>query len=401
MTGLGRTSVVLDSEGEWPDDHVLAVDTDSRHRDPELAAARVAGATRRARRLGARVVKKLDSTLRGHVAVELRAMTEAVDERGPAGRGPGVPGHPADHPRRRRARRRRAAGRARQRRRRGRAARRWRSSSHDLPQGDRLAARMAQAHADGFAAVVVDAETDEDLAAVVAAADELAAEAAVQVLLAGSGGLTRPMAGTARPPHEDGPASRGPTLVVVGSYSARSRAQRSRLVEAGVTPLLLADGQRLRPALHDGPVVLSPDPEAPVVRADATAVAQRIAETVAGVLDDVGTLVLTGGETARAVLTAAGVSRLVVAGELEPGVVRAHVPELDLDVITKAGAFGDPDALLHCLPSYSAPAPRKEPHEPSSCRDHDGRRRRRRTRDRRQGARRTEGLRRLSPAGHR
>ena len=74
-------------------------------------------------------------------------------------------------------------------------------------------------------------------------------------------------------------------------------------------------------------------------------------------LDDVGTLVLTGGETARAVLTTAGVSRLVVTGELEPGVVRAHVPELDLDVVTKAGAFGDPDALVRCLPSYPALVP--------------------------------------------
>src|ERR1700710_2680818 len=80
MTGLGRTSVVLDAEGEWPDDDVLAVDTDSRHRDPELAAARGAEATRRGGGLGARVVKKIDSTLRGHVAAELRAMSEAIDE---------------------------------------------------------------------------------------------------------------------------------------------------------------------------------------------------------------------------------------------------------------------------------------------------------------------------------
>jgi D-threonate/D-erythronate kinase len=225
-----------------------------------------------------------------------------------------------------------------------------------LPQGGPLAARMAQAHADGFAAVVVDAETDEDLAAVVAAADELADEVAVQTLLAGSGGLTRPLAGAARPPHEEGSGSRGPTLVVVGSYSAPSRAQRSRLVEAGVTPLLLGDASRLRAALSEGPVVLSPDPSTPVVRADATAVAQQIAETVAGVVDDIDTLVLTGGETARAVLTAAGVTRLVVAGEVEPGVVHSHVPELDLHVVTKAGAFGDPDTLVRCLPSYSTPA---------------------------------------------
>jgi 4-hydroxythreonine-4-phosphate dehydrogenase len=67
LTRLGLTSVVLEAEGEWPDDDVLAVDTDIRHRDPLPAAARVAETTRRARGLGARVVKKVDSTLRGHV----------------------------------------------------------------------------------------------------------------------------------------------------------------------------------------------------------------------------------------------------------------------------------------------------------------------------------------------
>ena len=273
LTGLGRTSVVLDAEGEWPDDEVLAVDTDSRHRDPELAAARVAEATRRARRLGARVVKKIDSTLRGHVAAELRAMSEAVDERlllvvapaFPATRrttrggvvhvdGERLTAHGSDGD---------VVALL------GRGGLR----AMHLPQGDRLAAQLAQAHADGFAAVVVDAETDEDLAAVVSAADD----ADVPVLLAGSGGLTRPLAGSSRPPRHDGAGSRGSTLVVVGSYSATSRAQRSRLVESGVTPLLLAEESRLRAALHDGPVVLSPDPDAPVVRGDAAKVAERIA----------------------------------------------------------------------------------------------------------------------------
>lgn len=352
LTGRGSTSVVLDAEAPWPQDTVLAVDTDSRHCDARIAGQRVLAVAERAGRLGARVVKKIDSTLRGNVAAELRAMTEAVGEQVLLVVAPAFPAilrttrggvvhldgerlaaHGSDGD---------VVALL------GRGGLRARH----LPQGDLLAARMAQAHAEGFAAVVVDAETDEDLAAVVSAADEMTEKA----LLVGSGGLTRPLAGTARPRHEEVTGPRGSTLVVVGSYSAPSRAQRSRLVEAGVTPLLPADRPRLRAALDHGPVVLSPDPEAPVVRAEAAVVAQRMADTVAGVLDDVGTLVLTGGETARAVLTAAGVSRLVVVGELEPGVVHAHVPELDLDVVTKAGAFGDPDALLRCLPSYFAPA---------------------------------------------
>ena len=350
LTRLGRTSVLLDADSEWPDDDVLAVDTDSRHRDPVLAAARAAEATRRARRLGAQVVKKVDSTLRGHVAAELRAMTEVYGEQVLLVVAPAFPAtsrttrggvvhvdgerlaaHGSDGD---------VVALL------GRGGLR---ATHLAP-GERLAERLEQAHADGFAAVVVDAETDGDLVAVVSAAGEVT----VPVLLVGSGGLTRPMAGEADPAPI--PSSRaGPTLVVVGSYSAASRTQRARLVEAGATPVLPGDAQRLRAALHAGPVVLSPDPEAPVVRADAERVARQIADTVAGVLDDIGTLVATGGETARAVLTEADVSRLVVTGELEPGVVRSHVPGLDLDVVTKAGGFGDPDTLLRCLPSYPAP----------------------------------------------
>jgi uncharacterized protein YgbK (DUF1537 family) len=350
LTGLGRTSVLLDAESEWPDDDVLAVDTDSRHRDPGLAAARAAEATRRARLLGAQVVKKVDSTLRGHVATELRAMTDVYDERVLLVVAPAFPATSrttrdgvvhvdgerlAAH-----------------------------GSDGDLvallgrgglrtarvTQGDRLAARLDRAHADGFAAVVVDAETVDDLAAVVEAVREVTAP----VLLVGSGGLTRPMAGATEPPaSRSSPA--GPTLVVVGSYSAASRTQRERLVEAGVAPVLPGDPHQLRAALRAGPVVLAPDPQAPVVRSDAERVARSMAGSVADVLDEVGTLVATGGETARAVLTEAGVTRLVVTGELEPGVVRSHVPGLDLDVVTKAGGFGDPDTLLRCLPPYPAP----------------------------------------------
>jgi 4-hydroxythreonine-4-phosphate dehydrogenase len=66
-------------------------------------------------------------------------------------------------------------------------------------------------------------------------------------------------------------------------------------------------------------------------------------------LAGVGTLVVTGGETARAVLMAAGVDQLVVRGELEPGVVWSTVSGRALSVMTKAGAFGDPGVLVRCI----------------------------------------------------
>ena len=356
----GRTSVVLDAAGEWPDDPVLAVDTDSRHRDAGLAAQRVAAVTERALGLDARLVKKIDSTLRGHVAVELRAVAEATARSGnrallvvaPAFPGTGrttrdgvvhvdgrrLSAHGSDGD----VLRLLAAG----------GLRADRVGLDDLESG-RLPGALAQAYAGDLDAVVVDGETDAHLEAVVSASGQ----GDTPVVLAGSGGLTRPLAGSAVGV-EPSPLRAGSTLVVVGSYSQASRDQRQRLVEHGVSAVVLADpagtADRVRRALHDGPVVLSPDPAAPVVRAEAPAVARALAEATAGVLDKVGTLVVTGGETARAVLMLAGVDHLRIAGEIEPGVVRGHVPRLHLDLVTKAGAFGDRDALLRCLPEPSA-----------------------------------------------
>ncbi len=352
----GRTSVVLDATGDWPDHPVLAVDTDSRHLGPEEAAKRVAEATGRALELDAQLVKKVDSTLRGNLAVELRAMAEAVARRGtrvllviaPAFPGTGrttrdgvvhVDGRPlAAHGSDGDVVQLLVGG----------GLRTGRIGLQDVRAG-RLSDRLAAAYAEGLDAVVVDGETDDDLEAVVADSRR----GRTPVLLVGSGGLTRPLAG---PSVADQPPAlgTGPTLVVVGSYAEASRAQRERLVERGVSVVVLdepaATAERVRRSLRTGPVVLSPDPAAPVVRSEAPAVARALAEATTAVLGDVGTLVATGGETARAVLARAGVDHLEVTGELEPGVVLARVPHLDLELVTKAGAFGDPDTLLRCLP---------------------------------------------------
>jgi uncharacterized protein YgbK (DUF1537 family) len=60
-------------------------------------------------------------------------------------------------------------------------------------------------------------------------------------------------------------------------------------------------------------------------------------------------LVLVGGETARAVLTAMGVTRFRLVDEIERGVPRAVLEgPPPRPVVTKAGAFGDRDTLLRC-----------------------------------------------------
>ena len=63
-----------------------------------------------------------------------------------------------------------------------------------------------------------------------------------------------------------------------------------------------------------------------------------------------GALVATGGETAHSVLEAWGIACLRLVGEIETGVPVSVTEGWNrrLTVLTKAGAFGTPETLLHC-----------------------------------------------------
>ncbi|MGN6742194.1 MAG: nucleotide-binding domain containing protein, partial [Amnibacterium sp.] len=93
-------------------------------------------------------------------------------------------------------------------------------------------------------------------------------------------------------------------------------------------------------------VVLTPDPALPVDPRAAAATAAALGALASALASDFGALVLTGGETARAVLDALGVGRLDVVRELEPGVVLSRAPGLPVLLVTKAGAFGDAGSLV-------------------------------------------------------
>jgi uncharacterized protein YgbK (DUF1537 family) len=72
---------------------------------------------------------------------------------------------------------------------------------------------------------------------------------------------------------------------------------------------------------------------------------------VAAVHNQVGALVVSGGETARSVLDRLGIVNLQLHGELESGVAisSAILDKLrPLTIITKAGDFGRKDTLLNC-----------------------------------------------------
>ena len=62
-----------------------------------------------------------------------------------------------------------------------------------------------------------------------------------------------------------------------------------------------------------------------------------------------GGMFLTGGETARALLNAAGAAGIRLRGEVEAGVPLGTAEGWqDLPVITKAGAFGNAGTLVRC-----------------------------------------------------
>jgi D-threonate/D-erythronate kinase len=78
--------------------------------------------------------------------------------------------------------------------------------------------------------------------------------------------------------------------------------------------------------------------------------ASALAELLQPFAGRVGALVATGGDTARAILRAWGISALQIMGEVEPGLPYSMAAEWrrPLPVLTKAGAFGKPESLLHC-----------------------------------------------------
>ncbi|GAB3569359.1 four-carbon acid sugar kinase family protein [Amycolatopsis endophytica] len=359
---FAEVSVMLDITGVLPGAEVIAVDTDSRHRSPEFAGRAVTAAVRAAVAAGIPLYKKIDSTLRGNIAVEIGAALHELSATAllaPAfpdmGRtvtggvlrvGGIVRGDVRD----------RFAGSG------------LRTALIPLEVVRRGQSEVVSAYRSAEADVVcADAVTEADLEVLHAAGAALGPDA----LLVGSAGLTRVAArarGFAGPLSV--PASTGSVLTVLGSYSTLAREQRAALTASGkVTTVTIAapfgPGEQSRAAAElsaaDGDVLLAPDPHAPVERAHAREVASALAAVAAAHVSQRRTtlagLILTGGETARAVLLAAGVRGFAVHGEIAPGVVHSTIPALGgLPLITKAGAFGAPDTLERARRTLHAPA---------------------------------------------
>ncbi len=289
---------------------VVAIDADTRGLDE-------GGARRRIERLVARlpagqpVFKKIDSLLRGHIAAELAVLRDWFPDRLMVV----APAFPAN----------------------GRTTRRGvqhldgrpllqhgRALGDGAATSDQLARvllphrsrRVAPERLDRSLVGVVtcDAETDEDLDRLVAALADRAAD----VIWVGSGGLSAALARS---------------LGEVPAVAAWEPPSRVVAVVGSTADLAVRQARAL-----EGHAELAS------------------ADEVGGLLDDGPLLILVGGATARQVLDGLGIRALELVAELEPGVVLAQPSPRkgSLQIVTKAGTFGDDQTLVRVVAAARA-----------------------------------------------
>jgi uncharacterized protein YgbK (DUF1537 family) len=388
---------------------VRALDTGGRSREVATARERAAAAARALRDAGyTRLYKKVDSTLRGHVAAEIAAVMEASGARGCLL----APSYPAN----------------------GRIVQRGRLYVRGVPLEETEAAadpsfpmteslvpllvagvgipvRLVELETvraganplrealetilvEGRAIVVLDAETDQDLAAIA----QVGCVLWRSTILAGSAGLAQAVAaalgGGARPlPARTAVRA---SLALIGSLNRISHAQVQRVgVEPEVDCALTdptawpAGGPAERDlaelagwacaalaAGHDALLYVDRDAYEAAERrpsAERTAmVARALGALARRILDGAGPaplgLVLSGGGTAMAALAALGVTGLSLGREIAPGIpwaLPAGAGPLPAIVVTKAGGFGVPTTLATILRALRTP---ERPERPPTLR---------------------------------
>ncbi|MEF2072899.1 four-carbon acid sugar kinase family protein [Consotaella aegiceratis] len=387
---------------------VVVVDTETRALEPAAVRPALAAVSRQILQAAPRhVYKKIDSTMRGHVGVELDSVAAAM--------GAGIviltPAFPAM----------------------GRTVEDGRLFIEGLPVGRtaiardpgwpvrdsrlasllaphmpdaavvavsrealdepaRLHARLQEAsHGKARVCAVFDASNDDDLARIAGFGTTLAQENDTRVLWAGSAGLAAHLPivwglaiKSAGAPHL--PATERPPLLVVGSVNPTSIDQLARVThDLRLQAVVLSPDRVLGPpdecdhelvravAMHRDQsvagcralVLTTAHDESDVARIVALAERQnltrrqagrRIAESLAAVTRKllegsiVDRLAATGGDTARAILDAAGIRALRVEGAVAPGMPLVTTQDGGRrSIMTKAGGFGSPDALVKAM----------------------------------------------------
>jgi 4-hydroxythreonine-4-phosphate dehydrogenase len=304
---------------------VVVIDLNTRSRSERAARVIVKRAfSSRAAKNAGLLYKKIDSTLAGHVSAELAACRQALGQR------PVVfaPAFPAQGRLTRDARLvlrgKPASGDLRV-----PLAKAGLPATHfDLPsiRAPRLEAGFRAALAMGGRGLVCDAITDADLDRIARAGRALRP----RPLFVGSAGLARALARTLprRSPIRASAAEPRAVVTVVGSASPVSARQARRLARDPCSLLVQLAWTR-EPDAGDIPAV------------------RRLGRLVAEAAPHAH-LVLTGGETARAVLAARGIGEYTLRGEVEPGVPFGMARDGTL-ICTKAGSFGSADTLARCV----------------------------------------------------
>jgi uncharacterized protein YgbK (DUF1537 family) len=387
FAGAGFATVIPFSGTTIPNVDVVVVSTESRDLDP-TAAARTVRSTLIAIAgdqgdAGPRwIYKKIDSALRGHPRDELFAAMEAIGARCAVV----APAFPAE----------------------GRTTVGGRQHIHGVPvessglggagavsdllalfqsdQGppvrlldlatlrDRPGVLRRLLHDDSAGIVVADAETDGDLMML-----GRAVAGGRLPLFCGSAGFARqlaralPLTRNAHPRSTDVRGS-GPVLVVAGSRHEATARQIRVLRESGVP--IVRPGQSLidDPATDLNDTVIEVATHLAAGRSAVLttlglapcplgghAVATRLAQIVAApeVSSQVAGLVVTGGDVAAAVSMAPGAKALWLEGEITPGLPRGVIEGGRLHssrIATKAGSFGDENALLACIDDLTSEA---------------------------------------------
>lgn len=392
-----QTVVTLDPLHDKADAQVIAADTDTRRLTPAQAAERTLAAYKALHQPGQRLYKKIDSTLRGNWAAEVAALQPL------AGLAIVAPAFPAT----------------------GRTLRggrvwvngqplettdTWKLENGDRPadieamlvdaglstaklgldtlRGDKhlLERRIAEVAGSGTQALIVDAQTEDDLLTLA----RLTASMEQPLFWIGSGGLAREIASLAGVSEAGFTASepaalersQASILILVGSLSGVCERQCALLKERGGVSELVVPPEVLRQGTThadwalwqsqigdqlDGwsDLLLRIGRDEAFDPQEGAQLSTRLALLVEPHFAKVGGLIATGGETARAILTTVGIDSLQLLTEIEAGVAFAR-PTVSRQghrpgIVTKAGAFGTDHALYAAWQHLSESADRSSP----------------------------------------
>lgn len=224
----------------------------------------------------------------------------------------------------------------------------------------------------GVRAVFCDAVTAKDLRVLA----EVVWHQPDRYLPVGSAGFTRALADLLpsaaaldTPVLDKEPFTRGRVLVVIGSMHPMSRRQAHRLTgRVGVKPIVLkqedhwatrAERRTFQESFHAEEniyVLITPEEKSPlrqhypIVEVFKTMRSRAVSSDRVPEFDS---YVIAGGHTAQQICLSLGGETLQILGESEPGIVRAilsrHLELPSVPIVLKAGGFGDESTLARCV----------------------------------------------------